>query len=164
MTQPEDIIYMDALLVPNRSLSPKAFVWVMAVVIVTSFLAGLFYLSLGAFPVIGFFGIDVLVFWFAFHLSFRQQRQKTQIRITAETVAIHHKDGKGGEKSAELPTAFARIEIAEPLRWDSWLRLEYGKTAYVIGRFLTPKERKSLAEALRSALVRARAERFIAQD
>jgi uncharacterized membrane protein len=41
----------------------------------------------------------------------------------------------------------------------SWLRIEHGRTAFVIGRFLTPKERKSLAEGLRTALQRARCER-----
>ena len=63
------------------------------------------------------------------------------------------------EKEAEVPTAFARVELDEPLAWNSWLRIEHGQRAYVIGRFLTPKERKSLAEALRSALLRARSER-----
>ncbi|MEE9380405.1 MAG: DUF2244 domain-containing protein [Hyphomonadaceae bacterium] len=164
MTQENRIIYMDASLVPNRSLSPRAFIWVMAIIGGTSFVAGIFYLSMGAFPVVGFFGIDVLAIWLAFRWSFRDQRQETRIQITADTIALHHTDGRGREKSAELPTAFARIELAEPVRWDSWLRLEHGKTAYVIGRFLTPDERKSLATALREAIMRARAERFTVTD
>ncbi len=162
MTNDDDIIYMDAVLMPNRSLSPRAYVWVMVAISVISFLAGLSYLSLGAYPVMGFFGLDVLLIWLAFHFSFRDQRQQTQIRITAETVTMHHVDGRGGEKTAELSTAFVRVELAEPLRWDSWLRLEYGKTAYVIGRFLTLEERQSLAQALRRALKRARSERYLA--
>ena len=152
-------IYMDAVLEPNRSLSPKAFQLVMLVVAAASFGAGLVYLFAGAWPVVGFFGLDALVLWFLFRRSFRDQRQRTRVRVTAEHVRLHHTHPDGTEKEAELPTAFARVELDEPLAWNSWLRIEHGQRAYVIGRFLTPKERKSLAEALRTALLRARSER-----
>lgn len=153
-------IYMDALLEPNRSLSPKAFQLVMAVIVTASIGAGMLYLFAGAWPVVGFFGLDALVLWAMFRWSFRQQRQRTRVRITAERVFLHHLSPDGSEKEAEIPTAFARVELDEPLAWDSWLRIEHGQRAYIIGRFLTPKERKSLAEALRSALIRARSERL----
>ena len=49
-----------ALLVPHRSLGRKGFLIVMAAIGGSSFLTGLFFLSLGAWPVFGFFGLDVL--------------------------------------------------------------------------------------------------------
>jgi len=151
---------MDALLQPNRSLSPKAFGLVMAIVGLASFGGGVVYASLGAWPVIGFFGLDALTIWLCFRWSFRQQRQRTRVRVTANQILLHHISPDGTEKEAEIPTAFARVELDEPLAWDSWLRIEHGQRAFVIGRFLTPKERKSLAEAMRSALIRARSERL----
>lgn len=153
-------IYMDALLEPNRSLSPQAFGLVMVIVGIASFGGGIVYASMGAWPVIGFFGLDALAIWLCFRWSFRQQRQRTRVRITAQQVHLHHVRPDGTEKEAEIPTAFARVELDEPLTWNSWLRIEHGKRAFVIGRFLTPKERKSLADAIRTALIRARSERL----
>jgi len=155
-----ETIYMDALLEPNRSLSPKAFGLVMVVVGLASFGGGIVYASLGAWPVLGFFGLDALLIWLCFRWSFRQQRQRTRVKITAQQVTLHHIRPDGTEKEAEIPTAFARVELDEPLTWNSWLRIEHGKRAFVIGRFLTPKERKTLAEALKTALIKARSERL----
>lgn len=155
-----ETVYMDAVLEPNRSLSPRAFGLIMVVIGAASFCAGIIYISVGAWPVLGFFGLDALLIWYCFRLSFRDQSQRTRVKVTAERVFLHHTKPDGTEKSAELPTAFARVELDEPLKWDSWLRIEHGSTAYIIGRFLTPKERKSLAMALRSALIKARSERL----
>ena len=159
MNDPAETIYMDAVLRPNRSLSERGFAIVMLVIGGVSFLTGMAFISMGAFPVIGFFGLDALAFYVAFRLSFRKQREETRIVVTARELRLTHKRADGTEKSASLPSAFARVELAEPLVADSWLRIEYGKTAYVIGRFLTLPERKSLARAIRAALLDARRER-----
>ena len=156
---PQATIYMDAVLTPNNSLSDGAFVLVMGLVAAISFVSGLVFLSMGAVPVAGFFGLDALAIYLAFRWHRRRAVEETRILITADHLRLHHKDRKGREKSAELPSAFARVELDLPARPTSWLRIEHGATAYVIGRFLTPKERETLAKALRVALHRARSER-----
>jgi uncharacterized membrane protein len=131
----------------------------MGIVGVVSFLTGMAFLSMGAVPVIGFFGLDALAIWLAFRWSFRKQREETRIRITASTLEMMHRKANGTEKRVSVPTGFARVELDESLQPDSWLRIEHGRTAWIIGRFLTVPERKSLAEALKSALYRAKLER-----
>jgi uncharacterized membrane protein len=160
MSDLDDIIYMDAILRPNQSLSQRGFAIVMAVVGGVSFLTGIAFISMGAVPVIGFFGLDALAFYFAFRMSFRKQREETRIIVTANELRLTHKLANGKEKSASIPSAFARVELDEPMTANSWLRVEYGKTAYVIGRFLTLPERKSLAAAIRAALRDAKSERY----
>lgn len=155
-----ETIYMDAILRPNRSLSQRGFTIVMLIVGVTSFLTGMAFLSLGALPVVGFFGLDALAFWFAFRWNFRKQSEETRITITGTEIRLHHLKADGSEKTATLPSTFSRVELDEPLTAHSWLRIEHGRTAYVIGRFLTLPERKSLAEAIRAALMAARKERY----
>ena len=159
MPDTDEIIYFDAVLTPNRSLSERGFAVVMGIVGAVSFLTGMAFLSMGAVPVIGFFGLDALAIWLAFRWSFRKQREETRIRVTASKLHMLHRKANGEEKRVSLPSGFARVELAEPMRPDSWLRIEHGRTAWVIGRFLTLPERKSLAEALRNALHRARLER-----
>lgn len=156
----ESVIYMDAVLVPNRSLSSRAFTGFMVGVAGVSFLSGMAFLSMGAWPVFGFFGLDALLIWLAFRWHRGRTPEETRVRITADEIELHHRDKKGREKRASLPSAFARIELDEPVDANSWLRIEHGRTAYIIGRFLTPKERSSLADALRQALAKARAERY----
>lgn len=160
MTEPVETIYLDALLTPNRSLSERGFAIAMAIVAVTFFLTGLMFYSMGAVPILGFFGLDMFAIWLAFRLSFNRQREQTRIIVTARMIRMHHTDRKGRERQAEVPSAFARIELDEPVHPSSWLRIEHGRTAWVIGRFLTPDERKSFAAALRKALAAARTERL----
>lgn len=160
MIEPAETIYLDAMLTPNRSLSERGFAIGMAIVAVVFFLTGLMFWSMGAAPILGFFGLDMLAIWLAFRLSFRKQREQTHITVTARRIHMLHKDAKGRHKEAEVPTAFARVELDEPLTYASWLRIEHGRTAWVIGRFLTIEERKSFAVALRGALKAARAERL----
>lgn len=160
MTDPSETIYLDAVLTPNRSLSERGFAIGMAIVAVVFFLTGLMFWSMGAAPILGFFGLDMLAIWIAFRLSFRKQREQTHITVTARAIRMLHTDHKGRRKEAEVPSAFARVELDEPLTQASWLRIEHGRTAWVIGRFLTVEERKSFAAALRSALQAARSERL----
>lgn len=159
MPETEEIVYFDAVLTPNRSLSERGFAVVMSLVGIVSFCTGMAFLSMGAVPVIGFFGLDALAVWFAFRWSFRKQREETRIRVTASNLYMLHRKANGEEKRVSLPSGFVRVELPEPLSADSWLRIEHGRTGWVIGRFLTLPERKSLAEALRGALHRAKLER-----
>ncbi len=155
-----ETIYLDATLTPNRSLSERGFAIGMAAIAVVFFLTGLLFYSMGAVPILGFFGLDMFAVWLAFRLSFRKLREQTRVVVTARSIRMHHIDPKGREKEAEVPSAFARVELAEPVTHASWLRIEHGRTAFVIGRFLTPEERQSFAGALREALAAARAERL----
>lgn len=154
------IVYMDATLTPNRSLSPTAFTLIMALVAFVSFLAGMMFLSMGALPVIGFFGLDALAIWLAFRASFRSQRQETRIRITAESLDLFHRQPGRPDRFESLPTAFARVDLQRLERQPTELHISHAGRTFVIGRFLAPEERQSLAKALQNAVQRARAERF----
>jgi uncharacterized membrane protein len=160
MTDQTEILYLDAVLKPNRSLSERGFAVGMAIVAVVFFLTGLMFWSMGAAPILGFFGLDMVAIWLAFRLSFRKLEVQTHVTVTARAIRLRHRDANGRIREAEVPSAFARIELDEPVTPTSWLRIEHGRTAWVIGRFLAPPERKAFAEALRTALRAARAERL----
>lgn len=160
MAPAPDIVYFDATLTPNRSLSPRAFTILMVIMGVTSFASGMMFVSMGAYPVMGFFGLDALAIWAAFRWNFRQLRQVTKVRITAAAIELHHERPGTAPRQASIPTAFARVDLAYPDRQPSELRISHGASVWVIGRFLTPTERKSLLQALKAAIGRARMERF----
>lgn len=159
MTEPHKV-YFDAVLTPNRSLSPRAFLIVMGVVGFVSFIAGLAFLSMGAFPVLGFFGLDALIIWLAFRWSFRAQRQETRIRVTADQIDLEHRLPGKDVKRAQVPTAFAQVRLEYPERRPSELSITHAGQAWILGRFLTGDERQTLEKALSQALSQARSERY----
>lgn len=160
MTDGPSIVYFDATLTPNTALSPRAFLIIMALVGGMSFLGGIMFLSMGAFPVIGWFGLDALAIWYAFRKNFRNLKEVTMVRVTAEDICLRHTRPGREPREVTLPTAFTRLSLAYPARRPSELRLAHGQTAYVIGRFLSPIERKSLHAAMDAAIAKARAERY----
>lgn len=160
MPDPVETVYFDATLTPNRSLSPRAFTLVMAIIVGVSFVAGMAFVSMGAFPIIGFFGLDALIIWLAFQWSFRALKQETRVRVTAEQIDLLHTRPGKKPREASLPTSFTRVHLEYPDRRPSELKLSHAGKAWVIGRFLTPAERKSLKEALEAAIWRARNERY----
>jgi len=60
----------------------------MAGVIVISVGLGVFFLLQGAWPVFGFFGLDIAPLYLAFRLSYRSGRLRETIRVTADEVVV----------------------------------------------------------------------------
>ena len=62
-----------ARVTPHRSLNRTGFLVLMAFIGVVSFVAGVAFCLMGAWPVLGFFGLDVLVIYWAFRDQFPQR-------------------------------------------------------------------------------------------
>ena len=152
-------VYLDAVLEPPRSLSPRGFDRVMLALGGLNFFLGLGFIAAGAFPVVGFMGLEVLLLWLVFRASFRAQSARTFVRVTAEAVDLRKVDGRGRERRARLPAGFARVELDRDADGPNALRLKASNRAYAIGEYLTPRERESFARRLNEALAEARSER-----
>ena len=90
--QPE---LFSALLTPHRSLNRTGFLVVMAFVSVVSFAAGLAFLLMGAWPVFGFFGLDVLAIYWAFRINFRRAKASEEIRVTPSELRVRRISHRG---------------------------------------------------------------------
>ena len=64
-------LYMDAVITPNRSLSPRGFALMIGALALLNLLIAILFLSMGAAPVPVFLGLDVLAVFIAFQISFR---------------------------------------------------------------------------------------------
>jgi uncharacterized membrane protein len=71
-----------ALLTPHRSLGPAGFLILMAALGTASFITGIVFLLMGAWPVFGFFGLDVLLIYIAFRLNYRSGRLYETVELT----------------------------------------------------------------------------------
>lgn len=65
---------LDLELRPHRSLSPAGFGLLMAVLGGASLASGLMFVMIGAWPVFGFLGLDVLGVYIAFRISYARRR------------------------------------------------------------------------------------------
>ena len=150
-------VFLDAELSPNRSLSPVGFRVVMIAMAAMSLVPSVIFLSQGAWPVVGFMGLDVLALYLAFRYSYAQGRAREYVRVTVQDVDIQRLDRKGRQTSAErFPSYWTRISMDEPPEPDSQLTVSASGRSTTVGQFLSAEERASLAAALREALARAR--------
>lgn len=153
---PEEGLLFNALLFPNRSLSHKGFWAVLGIVITVNIVSAIFYSRLGAWPVTIFCLVDIFIVWVAFRISYRQGRLHERVRLAPEHLTVSRVLPSGHESRWELQPFWTRIEIDDPVRHESQLRLISHGKVLVIGAFLAPKERGELARALQTALGKAR--------
>jgi uncharacterized membrane protein len=150
-------VFFDAVLHPHRSLTRRGFALVMAVAAAGLLAVGLLFLLLGAWPVLGFCGLELLLLYVAFRVSFRDARASERIRLSDAGLEISRMTPDGAVAGSwRFPPNWLRVTIDETPRHDSPLILSSHGRNVVIGRFLTPDERIELAAALRAALDRWR--------
>src|SRR3569832_221602 len=90
-----EVQIFSALLTPHRSLNRTGFLAVMLFLSVVSFATGLAFLLKGAWPVLGFFGLDVLVVWWAFKANFRTARAREEITVTPSELRVRRVSHRG---------------------------------------------------------------------
>ncbi|GAA0784755.1 DUF2244 domain-containing protein [Roseibium denhamense] len=157
----EDRPFFSAVLTPHRSLGPNGFMILMGCFGLISFVAGIIFWQIGAWPVFGFFGLDVALLYLAFRLNYASARAYEEIKVSRNEIVIR----KIGPGRRELEFKF------NPL----WVRLsverieDEGVTAISLtsrgetvdlGQFLNPEDRTSFAGAMANALATAKSSTF----
>ncbi|MEM8935039.1 MAG: DUF2244 domain-containing protein [Pseudomonadota bacterium] len=148
--------FFDAVLYPNRSLPDSGFRAVMAVVVLSNIFFGVYFYTLGAWPVIGFCGLDILIVWLAFKISYRQGRLKERVRVTADELTVSRILPSGHESRWRLHPYWTRVHCDEPAEHESQVKVTSKGKTLILGAFLSPPERSRFAKALSEALGQAR--------
>jgi len=149
-------LLFDAVLYPHRSLSPLGFWLIMGGIALISFISGIAFLLKGAWPIFGFFGLDVLLMYWAFKASYRSGRLRETIRLSREALVIERVQPSGRRQSWRFQPHWLRVELDDPPQHGSQLTLRSHGKALIVGSFLTPEERAEVAVALRRALIELR--------
>ena len=150
-------VLFDAVLMPHRSLGPKGFWILMALVCGMSFLSGVLFVLRGAWPISGFIALTVLLIFIAFKASYRSGRLYETVKLTEEALVIERVGPSGRRHAWRFQPYWLRIEMDDPPQHNSQLKLTSHGRTLAIGAFLAPEERHELAEALRGALRQCRA-------
>lgn len=143
-----------ATLTPHRSLTQGGFLAIMVLVVLVNLVVGGLFMAIGAWPVAGFAGLDVLIIWWAFRANFADARQMEQISITEHELVLDRLRQDKPREQHRFVRRWVRVELEEDREREliGRLLLISGATRMQIGAFLAPEERKTLATALKSAL------------
>jgi uncharacterized membrane protein len=155
--QDPDRPFFSARLTPYRSLTPRGFMILMILVGAVSFAAGLVFMMIGAWPVMGFFGLDVLIIYAAFRMSFGQARASEDVHVSVTDVHVVRTGPRGAVQEFHLNPAWARLEVRriEDEGVVALALVSHGRSV-TVGGFLNPADRESFAAALGRALATAR--------
>jgi len=144
------------LLTPHRSLGPTGFLILMAALGTASFVAGMVFLLMGAWPVLGFFGLDVLIVYIAFRLNYRSGRLYETVELTPARFTLTRVHPSGRQERFDCNPYWARVSLREWHDGRTALSVVSQGRELAFARFLTDGERRNLAEALKEALLAAR--------
>jgi uncharacterized membrane protein len=154
---PRDATIFAAVLTPHRSLSPTGFLIFMLVLGGLSFVSGMVFLMAGAWPIFGFFGLDVLLVYWAFRINYRAAYAYEEVTVTATELRLRKVSHHGRVSEWTLNPLWVRLDREEHAEFGiERLYLVSRGARLSIGSFLGPDEKASLAQALSAALGEAR--------
>lgn len=153
-------VHFDATLLPHRSLPREGFHALIAALVALNLILGVPMFLFGAWPVVGFMGLDIALVVFLFRLNYKSGRLSETLRLTDTDLEVIRIDPEGVVEKARLEAAWLRVEMDDPPQHESRLTLVSRGNRLVVGRFLTPEERLEVAVDLRAALARLKARRF----
>ncbi len=144
-----------AVLRPHRSLGPRGFLILMLALSAVSFVTGVVFVVVGAWPVLGFFGLDVALVYIAFKLNYRSGRLYETVDLTPAQLTVTRVHPSGRREQFQCNPYWARVRLAQWPDGRTLLSIAAQGREHAFGRFLTDDERRDLASALREALLAA---------
>jgi uncharacterized membrane protein len=151
--------YMDAEIRPNRSLSERGFIILIAVVTLANCASAAVFIAVGALFVPIFLAIDVLAVVVAFLVSFKAAKRVERVQVTAAEIRVTHETPKQTQIVWQSPTAFTRVRVEKEEERTVALKLALSGREAEVAAALSPRERADFAKALERAIWQARRER-----
>lgn len=152
-----DTPFFKALLVPYRSLGRTGFIVLMGTLIGAWLFVSAVFLSLGAWPIIGFFGLDVLALYIAFKLNYRAAKVREEIALSRTSLLIRKVPLSGKVEEHSLNPFWARFSVKRHEEIGvTEMAVETRGMKVPVGSFLNPADRESFAIAFGQALATAK--------
>ncbi len=129
----------------------------MGFVTFVSFAAGIAFWIMGAWPVFGFFGLDVLAIYWAFRVNYRRASATEEIIVTASELRVRRVSHRGHIVEWTLNPMWVQLDkkTHEEFGIEKIYLVSRGRRLSV-GGFLGPEEKQSFAKALGAALALAK--------
>ena len=146
-----------AIITPHRSLSAFGFVLLMAAVGVVSFAAGILFLLMGAWPVVGFFGLDALLIYWAFRINYRAALAYEEVMVTPSELRVRKVSHRGKVAEWSLNPLWTQLhrDTHDEFGIERLFLVTRGRKLAIAG-CLSPPEKESFADALSAAIGEAK--------
>ncbi len=156
-TIPDEPTLFSAIVTPHRSLSGAGFVMVMTFLAGTSLVVGTVFLIIGAWPVFGFFGLDVVLLYWAFRANYRTAAAYEQVTVTPSELRVRKVSHRGAVSEWALNPLWVKIdrEFHEEFGIVRLFLVSQGRQL-PIASCLGPGEKESFAAALATAIGEAK--------
>jgi uncharacterized membrane protein len=147
------------VITPHRSLGRVGFLLLMGIFGGVSFIAGMLFLVAGAWPIFGFFGLDVLLLYWAFRLNYRHAAAYEEVTMTPAALTVRKVSHRGTAREWVLNPLWVKLDkvVHEEFGIERLFLVSRGKQL-IIANFLGPHEKASFAQALGAALSQAKRE------
>lgn len=156
-TNAPDEPFFRAQLTPHRSLGRTGFLVIMCALTVGWLVTGVVFLLEGAWPVLGFFGLDVVALYIAFRLNYRAARIHEEVALSRTSLDIRKVAASGRAEEHRFNPFWTRFSISRHQEIGiTSMTVEARGKRVVIGGFLNPDDRESFATAFSRALATAK--------
>ena len=139
---------------PAAAMSPRGFRIMMGVSAVVLCILSLGFFLAGAWPVAGFFGLDLALLYLAFRVSYKRAKAREILEFRPDEVTLTRRSPQGVTYTDRFQPYWLRAVLEEAPAQGKILTLRSHGRAVEIGRFLAPGEKESLAEKLNEELSR----------
>jgi len=143
-------------LYPYRSLNKTGFFILMFSLGFVSFVAGIIFMIKGAWPVFGFFGLDVLLVYIFFKINFRSGKKKEVLILTKNKLIVEFYDSKKISKTYYLDANWLQIHLSELKNEMSKLKISSNGKSVIVGAFLRHQEKMAILRSLKKVLKKYR--------
>jgi uncharacterized membrane protein len=146
-----------ATITPHRSLGSTGFLILMLGIGGLSFVSGVAFLLIGAWPVFGFLGLDVLLVYWAFRVNYRSARAYEEVTVTSSELTVRKVSHHGRVRQWTLNPLWVQLDrsVHEEFGIEGLFLVSRGRRL-PIASFLSPDEKASFAQALIAAIGEAK--------
>jgi uncharacterized membrane protein len=150
-------VLLAAKLTPHRSLNRTGFLVVMGFLTLVSFAAGVAFTLMGAWPVFGFFGLDVVAVYWAFRVNFRRAAAFEEVHVSYAQVRLRRVSERGETMEWSFNPLWVQVdrEVHEEFGVERLYLVARGRRIS-LASFLGPEEKDKFYKVLIAALLEAR--------
>lgn len=149
-----DPVVFEAEVTPHRSLSPRGLRLVIGFVCSISLCTTTLFWTLGAWPIAGFNGGEILLAMVLLRAHAKSNRQRELLLLSGQALRILRTDAAGRASEASLPPGWLNVTLQERPGRVPRLYLSARGQIVEVAALLGEPEKRDLAEALAAAVHR----------
>jgi uncharacterized membrane protein len=142
---------MDAVLTPHRSLSQRGFARLLGGFALLNMAISIGFIVSGAYPVVVFLALDVLLLWLAFRMNYKAGLEEERIQVARQYLHVSRRDPRGRFAHWVVSPLWAKVTTDE-----ASVRISSAGKTLLVGGFLSPEEREEFSRALTAAISAAK--------